>query len=794
MENAQQNNGIAGQINSSFDFRKLLAAITNGWIWIALSLTVLCTSAFLYLRYATPVYEIRSTLLIDDKSDPAKSVLAKIDASSQQEVNIYNEIFQLRSQDLIARCVDSLQLNMQYFVKGHVKEYEIYEEAPIRIVFDTMGFLGSRRSLEVKQVSEGTFELKTDEKTSRVSFDTWVKMPFGRFKIVYRKGQFVSNEYLTSGMRIQMLPMTKAVDKILKRFKVVTTDGRTSMLDLVVEDNLPGRGVAFVNALLEFYRRSSLQKAVLSSDRTRVFINDRLGELVGRLQKTDESVADIRRSSGVSDPSQGGRIAEAQEDAQKEINNLIMQRRSVADLKQAVLSGNAIVGLPVEDAMLTGLTSQYNQAVLNVERFKDGPALSLDKAKAEADLASYRKRISDAADRVTTNLEYSLQRAHSADAQYSNRLNAMPSVDRSIKDVSRNYETQQGMYLMLYQRLMENEISANSLTDKSKVIVAPFSSEDPIKPIPGSIYLVSILLGLVIPVGAFALKELFNTQLGNESDISDITSIPILGSISRNESGNDIVVGELIRTGIAEQFRLIRANLDFLFSSSEQKRVIMITSSISGEGKSFISVNLGLTLAIASKRVVILEFDLRKPKISERLNLSREGGISGYLAGLVGLDRVIKPSGIHPDLYVANCGPIPPNPAELLLLPKTRQLIEDLQEMFDMVIIDTAPIGMVSDAFTLAPYSGVNLIITRQGHTSKGHVKMLEMTHKENKLPNAGIIFNGVAHEKRFGYGYGYGQGYGYGYGYGYGTGGGYYEEETNRKPKKSLRDVFKKS
>jgi capsular exopolysaccharide synthesis family protein len=290
------------------------------------------------------------------------------------------------------------------------------------------------------------------------------------------------------------------------------------------------------------------------------------------------------------------------------------------------------------------------------------------------------------------------------------------------------------------------------------------------------------------------VKEFFNNKLGNEADITSLTSIPILGSISRNTTGNDIVVGELIRTGIAEQFRLIRANLDF-FASGDQKKVIMITSSISGEGKSFMSINLGLTIAIASKRVVIMEFDLRKPKISERLNLSREGGISGYLAGLVGLDKVIKPSGIHPNLYVANCGPIPPNPAELLLLPKTRQLLEDLQEMFDVIVIDTAPIGMVSDAFTLAQYSGINLIITRQGHTVKEQIKMLEQTYQDKKLSNVGIIFNGVEHEKRYGYGYGYGNGYGYGYGYGYGSGGGYYDEEvTSNKNKGGLLKIFKKS
>ena len=795
MDNNQIRDTLAKQINSSFDFRKLLAAIMSGWYWFALALALTGTTAYLYLRYTTPVYAVQSTLLVEDKSDIAKNVLSKIDGGGgNSEGNIYNQIFQLRSQDLIAQTVDSLVLNVHYYVKGHIKENEIYEVSPLRVIFDTAGYTGGIIDLQVRQASEGIFEVIQDKNKSRVAFDTWTIAPFGRYKILYNRGPSVNNAYLATGIRVHMEPTNATVGSILGSFKVNITDGRTSMLDLINEDNLPMRGIQFQNALLVFFRRANLANATLSAARTRSFINEQLSNLEGKLQNTDERVADIRRSTGGIDVSQSSTIMAGKTDAERTIDNLMLQRQVVGNLKQSVLAGNgAIVGLPTADPTLIALTNQYNNALLNAEKYKDGPALSLDKENAEAALASTRKRIADAADKVGTTIDYSLKNAYSTEATYSSRLNAVPGVDRSIKDISRSYETQQNLYLMLYQRRLENEISANAMTDRSKVIVAPYSSGSPIRPVRNSIFILAIAVGLILPLSVFAVKEFFNNKLGNEGDITGLTNIPILGSISRNNSGNDIVVGELIRTGIAEQFRLIRANLEFLFSG-EQKKVIMITSSISGEGKSFISINLGLTIAIASKRVIIMEFDLRKPKISERLNLSREGGISGYLAGLVGLDKVIKPSGIHPNLYVANCGPIPPNPAELLLLPKTRQLLEDLQEMFDIIVIDTAPIGMVSDAFTLGQYSGVNLIITRQGHTVKEHIKMLETTYHDKKLKNPGIIFNGVEHEKRYGYGYGYGHGYGYGYGYGYGTGGGYYDEEVVRKDKKGLMSLFKKS
>ncbi len=217
-------------------------------------------------------------------------------------------------------------------------------------------------------------------------------------------------------------------------------------------------------------------------------------------------------------------------------------------------------------------------------------------------------------------------------------------------------------------------------------------------------------------------------------------------------------------------------------TAASNNRIYMITSSSSGEGKSFISINLGITMTLARKRVVVMEFDLRKPKISQYLGIPNDGGISGYLAGMCSLEDTIKASGIHENLYIANCGPIPPNPGELLVSTKTQELLEELRERFDVVIIDTAPIGLVSDALILSQYAGVNLFIIRQSYTVKDQIRMFDVLHKDGKIQNPAIIFNGVEFLKKYGYGYGYGGGTGYGYAYGYGYGYGYYDEQKSRK------------
>jgi capsular exopolysaccharide synthesis family protein len=389
---------------------------------------------------------------------------------------------------------------------------------------------------------------------------------------------------------------------------------------------------------------------------------------------------------------------------------------------------------------------------------------------------------------VTSSLNISIQNASRNLAEYDARMTSIPEAERSINNTKREYPLIQGVYLYLYQRGVENDISQYAASNKSKVVVAPYPSDAPIKPIPRNVYAMMILLGLFIPGSVIITRVLLNNKVINETDIEALTSIPIIGAIARTPNGQkkQIVVGPHIRTGVAEQFRLIRANLEFM-SAAGQKKVYLITSSMSGEGKTFVSLNLGITMTLAKKRVVIMEFDLRKPKLSSYLGLQNEGGISQYLAGMVGIERVIKASGVHENLYVANCGPIPPNPGELLVLPNTQQLLEELHEMFDVIIMDTAPIGLVSDALILSQYSDINMFIVRQSYTIKEQKRLFDTLYKEKKIKNAAMIFNGVEYLKKYGYGYGGA------YGYGYQNGGDYYEDEIQKKKKKLVDKLFKK-
>ena len=802
MENTNQqfSERILKQFNSSFDFKRLMGSILSNWYWYVLTITVTLTAGYLYIRYTTPQYAIKSSLLIDETQDNStKSLLNKLENGKDNATptNIYNEMFILKSQDLIAQIVDSLDLNVRYWAIGRVKETEIYEECPIRIEFDEIGYKGANPQFVIRQVVEGRFEIEYNDNKSRVDFDTWTNLGFGDFKIIYTKGPKVNPEYLPKTDFVVKVENALATNqKILKALKINPGDGRTSLLDMSINDNLPLRGVDFMNALIYFYQKKELENITRSAARTREFINRSKSSMIQDLRTMDTMVENIKVSNEVVDPqAQSASYFTEKTAGEQKLNQLIAEKQAINNLQQSIMmnKNQVIAGLGVQDPILLDLVNKYNAAVTRLDELQRnyGPSNPYIE-QAQSDISSMRKRVLDATDRIYNSINISLQNVSRTVATSSSKIRAVPEIDRTIKDVRRNYDVSQNVYLYLYQKGIENEISLYAATNKSKVVIAPYASNAPISPVKKNVYLAMILIALMLPTTVLVARELLNNKVINENDIESLTTIPIIGSVSLSEETNgrenSIVVGPHVRTGIAEQFRLIRANLEFM-SATTDKKVFVITSSTSGEGKSFVSINLGITMTLAKKRVVIMEFDLRKPKISSYLGLSNEGGISGYLAGISDLSQVLKASGVHENLYIANCGPIPPNPGELLVLPTCRELIEELQEMFDVIIIDTAPIGLVSDALILSQYATINMFVVRQGFTIKDQVRMFDVLHKDHKVQSPSIIFNGVEYKKKYGYGYGTGYGYGYSYGQGYGPTG----EEPKKKKKKPLSKFFTK-
>ncbi len=798
MENNQISDKLR-QLNTGIDFKRILGAVVSKWYWFVLCLFFTFSIGFLYLRYTTPLFSIQSLILIEDKQKGVGSLLNKLsdggESADANNPNLFNEIFVLTSQDLVRMAVDSLDMNIRYFAKGRVREDELYNKSPVTIVFDSAGYQGGGvQEIRMTQLVDGLFELNEANIKSNVLYGSWIKRSFGRFKILYNNNPEANRGYLVNKTEliVRVMPLHAAVGQALSVFQVNVSDGRTSLLDLKYTDNIPSRGVDFMNALIFYYRKKELEDLNLSAEKTREFINQQKLNLIDDLQSRDSIEEEIKTQNRIIDvKSQASTILANKTAQQEKVQQLQLQKQSVQALKDNVIEGDGtelIAGIGFNDPVIGGLVTEYNTLIQKKELLeRNTGAMHPSVIKIKTDIAALRKNIADACDRVIASLNISVQNAAHNIAEYNETMASIPAAERSINNTKREYPLIQNVYLYLYQRGVENDIAQYAATNKSKVVVAPYAMGAPIKPVRKNVYAMVVLLGLLIPGAVIITRVMINNKVINEKDIESITTLPVIGSVARtpNSDKKQIVVGPHIRTGVAEQFRLIRANLEFM-SASGTKKVYLITSSMSGEGKTFISLNLGITMTLAKKRVVIMEYDLRKPKLSSYLGLHNDGGISSYLAGISGIEKVIKASGVHENLYIANCGPIPPNPGELLVLPSAQTLIEELHEMFDIIIMDTAPIGLVSDALILSQHSDINMFVVRQSYTMKEQIRLFDTLYKERKIRNAAIVFNGVDYLKK--YGYGYSGSYGYGYQYS----GGYYEDDI-RKKKTLIDKLFRK-
>ncbi|HEY0432712.1 MAG TPA: polysaccharide biosynthesis tyrosine autokinase, partial [Chitinophagaceae bacterium] len=455
---------------------------------------------------------------------------------------------------------------------------------------------------------------------------------------------------------------------------------------------------------------------------------------------------------------------------------------NMADLIEKYLanSGNTDKLVPsslgLEDQTLRDKINKYNEAQLYragllKSHIPESNPLILEQnsiiEKLRTDILEAMKNI-----RTSTNSAIASYQARAGAAQ--SQVRALPPQIKRLEEFKTELDSKMGIYQYLMEKRMTTTISQASTLSNSKVIERPYASNKPVKPNRRSIQLLAILAGIGIPALFVFMLEVVNDKVTTRFDIEKITQAPILGEIGHSYAMSSLVVSKTNRGMVAEQFRIIRSNLQYVLNKVE-KQIILVTSSFSGEGKSFVTINVGSVMALAGKKTVVIEFDIRKPKILAGLGLTKKAGVTNFLLGKATIDELLVQVPGHENLFVLPCGPIPPNPSELLLDSRVSELFVHLRDNFDVVLIDTAPVGMVSDAMTLGKFAFCSLYIVRQGHTYKKQVALIDEFYKEKKLPKVSIIINDVKIKPGYGY-YGYGR---YGYGYGYKSN--YYEEEEDK-------------
>lgn len=758
----------------NLSFRDLFYKYVRYLPLFVLSVALSLLLAFLYLRYTIPIYNVGGTMNIKSEQQGARTDRFEDMFVNNKAQNIQSEMEILKSNPLMRRVVDSLNLQFSYFVKGKIKKnVNIYKQGPFVVEALQIADSSSPFTLKIKFINDTQFRIN-DEVTA--TFGQGFKNQKGVFRLLKTGVKVSSNDY-----SVIWQPTAIAASGYAAGIYVLPKTPGTGILSIGMRTPNPLLGADIINRLMNEYGSYSIEQKKLSSDQILNFVDERLADYGRRLDSLQRDYLDYQlRNNLIDEEAQSneyfGKLSETDKAANEQTQKLNISEIVDDYLRDKRNEYNKVPStLNIDDATLTQLVAEYNKAQIERQQLLNSnvPVNNPMVKEANGQIEKLRTNILENIKNIRVSLTKTLNRLRNLSLQSQTQLRAMPVKVKDLAEKRAQVESNKGMYKLLQEKREETAISRASTIASSNIIDLAYPSNTPIKPNRKAIQIMAILLGLSLPALLIFAGDILNDKVTTRFDIEKITQVPILGEIGHSYSENTLVVNKSTRSMVAEQFRIIRSNLQYVISKKE-KPTILVTSSFSGEGKSYVSTNMGAVLALAGKKTVILEFDIRKPKVLSGLGIAKGPGITNYLVGKSNLADLIKPVPEHENLFVLGCGPVPPNPAELLLDPRVDEMFEWLKDNFDVVIIDTAPVGMVSDAMTLGKYADCTLYLVRQGHTFKKQVALIDEFYQDQKLPKVSIIINDVKLKPGYGY-YGYGR-YGYGYGYGYGS---YYEEET---------------
>lgn len=762
--------------------------------WIIISAAIFLILGYLKIRYTEPVYHMQSSLLIkNDNGAGSRGKDQRFDELflNQGSVNLNNEVEILRSRPVLQRVVQNLGLQHSYYVKGSIRSSLLYKDNPIELVIVKLVDSALSFAFQATVINDNQFLLNTGK--TPVVFGAPFKVQENVCMLV--KTGLIGIRPFPRIFQFGWQPLLNAAEELQGGLKVVQASDATTILTLSFEGVNLNMGKDVLNNLMSVY------DSLIVEDKNRIafitlrFIDERLNNLKNELGGVQGNLKDFmvgnqaydieQQSKAYLDNLSSGTKEKATQETRIKVLDWLLDYIQNSKNKYTIVP----VILGIEEPALLQLIAEYNRLQLDREsNLKTTTANNALILGLESSLEAARSKIHQALLNVRQSYLIAEGNLQEQENLLQNNIRTLPGKSMQKLDISRQQKILEELYSFLLQKKLETSISSASTISNLQVIEPALGSEVAIDPNKRKIYMWYLLLGLAIPISVIALIEVLRDKVRNRADVEKYTHAPILGEIGHSRNDQALVVTKYNRHFIAEQFRIVRTNLQYIIAKSD-KPVIMVTSSFSGEGKSFISTNIAAVIALTGKKTVIMEFDIRKPKIVSGLDLKRKMGITNYIIGKASFeDLLIKVEGVD-NLYVIPCGPIPPNPAEILLDPMLDKLMAEVRNHFDVVIMDTAPIGLVSDAMNLSHYADCCLYIIRQGHTFRKQLVMVEDLYVKNKLPRLSLLLNDIKGEG------GYYGGYGYGYygGYSYGLNSGYFEDDKGTKGNFISR-LFKKT
>ena len=809
LESIQEN-----EEKSSFDFAVIYTTLILNWKWFVLSLIICLGAAHIYLRYATPIYQAAAKLLIKEEQNGRRgnSIQSSANLGIISNSNgIDNEMEILKSRTLAQQAVYDLKLYTTYRHEGRIKDHLIYGEQEVNVDMDYEHLKKLNAPMSFKITREGrnyhvvgSYFVPIDDNSYNpgpVTVDkviTALPATLGT-RVGMVKFTQNGNYMLRDGesLKVTMIAPEIAAGKYVGSLSVSPSTKATSIAQLVITDEIPQRAIDYLKQLAIVYNRQANEDKNQIAVRTEQFINQRLEKINAELGNTEGQLENSKKRNNMVQLSMNASTAFSNADSYAQklneantqvalLDELTKYMNEPSNRHQPIPSN---VGL--NDASATSLINKYNEIALQRNQLlhsasESSPTVTPLTSQLDDLQASIKRAMSQA--RAGLNIQRNS--IASQQGKYQGQISNTPEQERILTQIGRQQEVKSGLYLMLLQKREENSISLAATADKGKLIDNPVFAGK-VTPKDSIILMIAFGLGLAIPALILFLLAFFRYKIEGHDDVAKLTKLPIIADVAiasdRAKTKADIVVHENKNNLMEEIFRSLRTNLQFLMK--EHDKVILMTSTTSGEGKTFIASNVAISFALLGKKVVLVGLDIRKPRLAELFEIDdHHHGITNLLIKdnitWDDVNKQIVNSGVNSNLDLLMAGPVPPNPGELVTRKSLEETMDILKEHYDYIIIDTAPVGLVTDTLALGRIANATVYVCRADYTQKSSFGLINGLAYEKKMPNMSIVLNGVdLSKKKYGYYYGYGKygkygkyaSYGaYGKQYGYGSYGSY--------------------
>lgn len=769
------------------DLREIIFKYLRHWKWFILSIVLfLVLGVLVYLRMDRE-YNISTSVLLKEnngsgaqKNSPLGS-LEELGLLSTTN-NIDNEIAVFSSPNLMKQIVLKLELQTAYFESGILRDTEIYKDCPFYVRLedikpdDLQGYVefSIENSGEKGFTIQGKHIVKKTETTVEGKLDKlpgFINLPdgLGRLYITLRPENNIEN--LNKEYYIQIKNAQRVAYDLAKQIRVSPTTKNSSVLAINLDVLNISKGIDILNEIIKIYNANNVQENNEMAINTSNFINERLDSISVELSSIEDRVVNYKKEQGITDLSTEAKVfveqtatveqkrieTETQLKTVELIENFVQKRDNDYKL---------IPTLGISDIGLAEVIAKYNEALLAYQRLErsaseNNPA----RGRALAELSNTRQSIQGAVNNVKKALNISKSESDRQANQISSRIRSVPTQERGLLEVTRQQQIKQALYLYLMQVREETSITMASTSDKAKVITDPIIPDNPVSPKRNIILLAAFLMGLIIPIAIIYIKDLLQLNITSREELEKLSNVTVIGEIMRKEEEDTIVVRKNKTTPIVELFRTLRNNIQFVLDEPD-KKVILVTSTVPGEGKTFVSINLATSFALSDKKILLIGMDIRNPQLAADMNFPKGSGLTSYLSGSeTNWKSMLCQVKDFPNLDILQAGAIPPNPNELLMKSNLRDLINEARSIYDIIIIDSAPIGVVSDTFLVSSFANTTVYVTRENVTPKNAITFVNEVHNDNKLPNMYLVINGVEITKNKGRHGRYGYGYTYGYG-----------------------------